>query len=137
MAETEREVVNPFPFKRKFYKRFVNDIINKRGNDQPDQLFEKFNNNKVKVNYTVELCPERFLDTKVIYEQNSITTKVYRNERKLPVHWSTQILKRYERNAITSDLNRPARMASVPGNEIPEINVSFLMLTIPLSSSMV
>ena len=67
------------------------------------------------VNYTVE----KFLDTKVIYEKNFITAKEYRNKRKLPVHWSSKILKRYKRNAITGDLNRAARMASVPGNEIP------------------
>ena len=30
--------------------------------------------------------PQKFLDSKIIYEDNQIKTKVHRNERKLPVH---------------------------------------------------
>ena len=35
-----------------------------------------------------------------------ITTEVKRNERNLPVHWSSKVPKWYKRNAIISDLNR-------------------------------
>ena len=77
--------------------------------------FEKLNNNHATV----------------IYEKNSITTKLYRNKRKLPVHWSSQIPKRYKWSAITSDLNRAACMASVPGNEIPEIKRKFINADYP------
>ena len=42
------------------------------------------------------------------------------------VHWPSQIPKRYEKNAITSDLNRATHIASVPGHEIPEIKRKFL-----------
>ena len=45
MTKTEKEVVNPF--KPNFYKRFVDDIINRKRKDQPDQLFKKLNNNHV------------------------------------------------------------------------------------------
>ena len=72
------------------------------------------------------------LDTKMIYKKNSITTKVYRDKRRLPVYWSSQIPKRYNRNAITSDLNAATRMVSVPGNEIPEIKRKFLSTDYPL-----
>ena len=30
--------------------------------------------------------PQKFLDSKIIYEDNQIKTKVHRNERKLPMH---------------------------------------------------
>ena len=96
----------------------ADDIINRRRKDQPDQLFGKLNNNHVDVSYTVEVRPEKFLDTKLIYENNNITTKVYHNKRKLPVHWSSQISKQYKGNAITNDLNKTAGIVSVPGNEI-------------------
>ena len=91
-----------------------------------------FNNNHINVNYTVEVYLEMLLDTKMIYKKNSITTKVYRDKRMLPVHWSSQIPKRYNRNAITSDLNAATRMVSVPGNEIPEIKRKFLSTDYPL-----
>ena len=52
--------------------------------------------------------PQKFLDTKIIYEDNQIKTKVHRNERKLPVHWTLKIPKRYKWNAINADLNRAA-----------------------------
>ena len=57
--------------------------------------------------------PKKFVVTKVIYEDNQIKTKVHRNERKLPVHWTSKIPKRYKRNAINTDLNRAARIASI------------------------
>ena len=34
---------------------------------------------------------QKFLDTKIIYEDNQIKTKVRRNERELPVHWTSKI----------------------------------------------
>ena len=61
----QKERVNPF--KPKLYKGFVDDIINRRRKDQPDQLFQKFNNNHLNVNYAVLVSSEMFLDTKAIY----------------------------------------------------------------------
>ena len=40
------------------------------------------------MNDAVEVRPEKFLDAKVIYQNNTIKTKVYHNKRKLPNHWS-------------------------------------------------
>ena len=55
-----------------------------------------------------------------------ITTEVERNERNLPVHWSSKVPKRYKRNAIISDLNRATHIASFPVDEIPKIKQKFL-----------
>ena len=104
MTKTEREVVNPS--KPKFYKRFVDDIINRRNNNQSDDLFQKLNINHPNMKYTDEVKPEFFLDTKTVYSNDVITTEVKRNEGKLPVHWSSKVPKRYKRNAIINDLNR-------------------------------
>ena len=57
-----------------------------------------------------------------------------RNERKLPVHWSSKVLKQYKTNAVISDLNRATRIASFPADEIPK---NFLMLTIHIDLSIV
>ena len=47
--------------------------------------------------------PQKFLDTNVIYEDNQIKTKVHRNERKVPVHWTRKIPKCYKGNAINAE----------------------------------
>ena len=44
----------------------------------------------------------------------------------LPVHWSSQIPKRYKRSTILSDLDRVAHMDSIPRNKIAEIKCKFL-----------
>ena len=129
MTKTEREVVNPS--KPKFCKRFVDHIINGRNKNEPDDLFQKLNNNHPNMKYTVEVKPEFFLDTKIVYGNDVITTEVKRNERKLPVPWSSKVPKRCKRNAIISDLNRATRIASVPADEIPKIGHNFLNADYP------
>ena len=92
MTKTERKVTEPT--KRQFYKRFVDDIINKRHKDQPDNLFQELNSNHPKIKYTIEVDPDKFLDTKIIQENCIVTTEVNRKDRKLPVHWTSRIPKR-------------------------------------------
>ena len=115
MTKTEGEVVNPS--KPKFNKRFVDDIINRRNKNEPDDLFKKLNNNHPNMKYIVEVKPKISLDTKIVYSNDVITTEVKRNDRKLPVHWSSKVPKWYKRNAIISDLNRATRIASFPADE--------------------
>ena len=59
MTKTEREVVNPS--KPKVYKRFVDEIINRRNKNQPDDLFQKLYSNHPNMKCTVEIKPEFFL----------------------------------------------------------------------------
>ena len=101
MTKTERDVVNPS--KPKFYKRFVDDIINRRNRrnkNQPDNLFQKHNSN-----HPVDVKPEIFLDTKMVYSNDVITTSHW-----LPIHWSSKFPKRYKRNTIIINLNRATRI---------------------------
>ena len=102
MTKTELEFVNPS--NPKFYKRFADDIINRRNKSQPDDLFQKLNSNHPNMKCTVEVKPEFFLDTKIGYSNDVITTEVKRNERKLPVDLLPKLPKQYKRNAIISDL---------------------------------
>ena len=73
MTKTERKVVQPT--KPQFYKRFI-DIINKRYKDQPDNLFQALISNHPKVKYTIEVDPDKYLDTKIIQENGIVTTEV-------------------------------------------------------------
>ena len=130
MTKTKRKVVEPT--KPKFYKRFVDDIINKRHKDQPDNLFQALNSNHSKIKYTIEADPDKFLDTKIIQENGIVTTEVKRKDRKLPVHWTSRIPKRCKRNSITSDLNRALRISSCFNNKISKIRQKFLNADYPL-----
>ena len=68
MTKTEREVVNT---------------------SKPKSKFEKWNKTKIPdMKYTVQVKPEIFIGTKIVYCNDVITTEVKRNERKLPIHWS-------------------------------------------------
>ena len=130
MTKTERKVFEPT--KPQFCKRFVDDIINKRYKDQPDNLFQALNSNHPKIKYTIEVDPDKFLDTKIIQKNGFVTTEVNRKEGKLPVHWTSRIPKRYKRNSITSDLNRALRISSCLKDEISKIRKKFLNADYPL-----
>ena len=91
--------------------------LNRRNKNEFVDLFQKLKNNHPNMKYTVEVKPEIFLDTKIVYSNDVITTEVKRNDRKLPVHWSSKVPKWYKRNAIISDLNRATRIASFPADE--------------------
>ena len=57
-------------------------IINRRIKYQPDGLFQKLKSNHPNIKYTVEVKPENFLDSKIIYSTDVIITEVKLNERK-------------------------------------------------------
>ena len=81
MTKTEKKVVEQT--KRQFYKRFVDDIINKRYKDQPDNLFQTLNSNHPKIKCIIEVDPHKFLDTKIIQENGIATTEV--NKKKTTI----------------------------------------------------
>ena len=50
------------PLKPKFYRRFVDDVISRRPKNTHDSLFEKLNNYREKINFTIETNPKKFLE---------------------------------------------------------------------------
>ena len=94
------------------YKRFVDDIFARLKANIPDQLLEFLNNYYPKIKLTYEINPEKFLDTKICYNNSSVTTKVHRRVTKLTPNWFLSILKRYKRNEIHGDLRRAERISS-------------------------
>ena len=112
--------------KPQFYKRFADDIINKRYEDQSDNLFQELYSNHSKIKYTIEVNPDKFLDTKIIQKNGVVTTEVNWKDGKLPVHWSCRIPKRYRKNSIISDLNKALHISSSLKDEISKIRQKFL-----------
>ena len=94
------------PTRLRFYNGFVDNIINKRYKDLIDNFFQALNSNHPMIKYTIEVNPDKFLNSKVIQRNGIITTEVNRKYRKLPARWTSRIPKRYNRNLIISDLNR-------------------------------
>ena len=116
---------------------FVDDIINRRNKNQPDDLFQKLNSNHPNMKPTVEVKPEIFLDTKIVFSNDVITTGLKRSKRKLPVHWSSKVPKRYKRNAINSDLNKATRIISFQQMRYRKLNKTFLTRTVHIDLSIV
>ena len=111
--------------KPRFY-RFVDYIINRRKKNFPDELFFKLSNDHRNVKLTIEISPTKFLDTQLVNLNGKIETKVYRKPTKLPVPWSSNIPKRYKRNAINGDLHSSKRIATDFEKEIIQIQKKFL-----------
>ena len=109
LTKLEKDVVRPKnPI---FYKRFVDDVINRRSKNEPDLLFNDINGYHPNIKFTVEKNPDKFLDTHIHIIDRKATTSVHRKTNKLPTHWSSKIPKRYKRNMINGDLYRSHRIS--------------------------
>ena len=68
-----------------FYKRYVDDIYNRRQKNSVDKLYDGLNNYHPKVKLTSETNPFIFLDTEIIHNNGMIETWVHRKKTKLPI----------------------------------------------------
>ena len=85
-----------------------------------------------KINLTVELTPEKFLDTRLLINSiGAVETKVYRKPNKLPLHWFSKTPIRYKRNAIIGDLHRSKRISSYYHDEVEIIKKKYLTAGFP------
>ena len=128
MDKMEDEIVEKH--QPKFYKRYVDDIVNpcKKNqvdllfNDlinfnpckknQVDLLFNDLNNYHQSIKVTLELNPKRFLDTNLEFQNGILITSVHRKETKLPTPWNSKIPKKYKRNLIIGYLHRSKRIST-------------------------
>ena len=72
------------PLKPIFYRRFVDDMINRRKKYVPNELIFKLNNYHRNIKLTIELSPTKFLDTQLVNLKGKIKLKVYRNQINYP-----------------------------------------------------
>ena len=128
MIRTEKDIVAPL--KPIFYKRFVDDIY-KRRKKGIYNLYERLNNYHPNIKLTIEINPNKFLDTEIIDNEGTFETKVYRKTTKLPVPWASNVPKRYKRNIVNTDLYRAKRIASNLDNELVIIKKKFLAADYP------
>ena len=78
-----------------FYKRYADDIINRRNKHGEDLLFKKLDNYHPKIKLTIEINPPKFLDTEIIILNNEVATSVHRRESELLVPSESKVPKHY------------------------------------------
>ena len=123
------EVVRPL--KPLFHSRYVEDIYNRRKKDEFDKVFHALNNYHENIKLTIEISPSKFSDTQLINMEWKYITKGHRKERKISIHWSSKISKRYKRNTITADLHRAGTIASNMREEIQTIRKKLIKADYP------
>ena len=64
----------------------MDDLISRRLKNTHDSLFENLNNYDEKIKFQIETNPQKFLDTRLLFENDIITTEVYHKTNKFPVH---------------------------------------------------
>ena len=68
---------------------------------------------------------EKFLDNRILLENDIVKTEVYRKTNKSPVHRKSQIPKRYKTNAIDGDLYHSSRTSSNFYHEVNQIRSKY------------
>ena len=126
MVKMENNIV--IPHKPIFYKRYVDDIINRRKKHEADLLFKKLYDYHPKIKLTIEISPPKFLDTEIIILNNEVVTSVHRKESKLPVPWESKVSKHYKRNALLGD----KKISSNFQKEVKNIKEKFNKANFPL-----
>ena len=86
--------------------RYVDDTYVKRKCNEADTLFDVLNSYHANIKFTLEQNPKKFLDTQIIKENNQIKTQAFVKKSMYPVHWSSKVPFRYEKNAINGELHR-------------------------------
>ena len=73
------------------------------------------------IKFTIEENPTHFLDTELHFTENSFSTSVFRKPGKLPVYWSSQVPRNWEKSAILISPHRTKRIASSWESEVRKI----------------
>ena len=133
MYKTEEDVV--LPAKPIFDKSFVDDTYIRRKKNDNDELFQKINSYHLSIKLTLEENPRKFLDTKIIRDNNIFSTEAFTKLTKFPVHWSSNILINYKQKNITSELHRAKKLTKNFEKKIRRIKKNYMLLIL-LGSSM-
>ena len=110
MYKTEEDVA--VPAKPIFGKSYVDDTYMRRNKNVNDELFQKMNSYHLNIKLTSEENPRKFLDTKIIRENNTISTQAFTKLTKFLVDWSSNFPINYKQKSITSELYRAKKLTA-------------------------
>ena len=75
-----------FPLKPNFCCRYEDATYNRRNKNESVEIFERMNKYHTNINFTVEVNPSKFLDTKIHCDNNEVKYFTYHKEMKLPFY---------------------------------------------------
>ena len=124
MCKMEEDVVvlaKPIIYKRDLDDAYIRRIINVN-----DELFQNLNSYNKNIKLILDENPTKLLDIEVVGKNNAISAEVFTKLTKFPVHWSSKIPTNYKRNAFTSELNKPKKIAMDFDKEFKRIKTKLL-----------
>ena len=130
MVKMENNIV--IPHKPILYKRYVDDIVNRRKKYEEDLLSKKLNNYHHKIKLTTEINPPNFLDTEIIISNKEVVISVHRKESKLPVRWESKPPKHYKSNSLLGEINHAKKVSSNFQREVKTVKEKFSKENFPL-----
>ena len=130
MVKMENNIV--IPHKPILYKRYVDNIVNRRKKYEEDLLSKKLNNYHHKIKVTTEINPPNFLDTEIIISNNEVVISVHRKESKLPVPWESKPPKHYKSNSLLGQIHHAKKVSSNSQREVKTVKEKFSKENFPL-----
>ena len=100
--------------------------------NQPDKYFEKLDNCLPNIKLTIEVNPNKLLDTEIMFKNGITETSVVEKKSKIPNHWSSVVSKKYKQNAILG--HRAHKISSNFKLEKQCIEKKYLNVNFPLNS---
>ena len=126
MTKCMRDIIKPLNLP--FFKLYVDDgYCRQKIEENGNSVLNALNNFHPRLKFTVEEEPSRFLDSKIILNASrSISTEAFKKPNKYPQHWSSQVPRRYKKNAIICDLHRTFAISDNFECEIAKIKERYL-----------
>lgn len=91
ITRTENELKKPL-----FCRRIVDGMENRRKKKKNNSFFQKLDNYDPKINLIIEENLSKFLDAKIVNNNDSITIEVYKKTSKQSLYWPFRLTKRFK-----------------------------------------
>ena len=83
VCKMEEDIV--IPANPIFYKRYIDETYERRKKHETDKLFIDLTWYHENIKLTLEINPNKFLDTEIIHTNQGIKTQVYKKAKQLPI----------------------------------------------------
>ena len=83
VCKMEEDIV--IPANPIFYKRYIDETYVRRKKHETDKLFIDLTWYHENIKLTLEINPNKFLDTEIIHTNQGIKTQVYKKAKQLPI----------------------------------------------------
>ena len=84
-------------------------FIDEEKRNEPGELFYKMNSYHLNIKLTIEISPQKFLDTKIPGTSSQVQCFIYQKENKQRIHLNSGVPKGYKWNVIIGDADRVKR----------------------------